>query len=91
MSEICVQQQADREGWGRGTVRVVVTMMDQINGHFHSDSVSNINTIVYHSRAAPATFISISFRGVEDHRFQTRFIREDGKVPFERYKLISPK
>lgn len=66
----------------------MVTMMDQINGHFHSDSVSNINTIVYHSRAAPATFISISFRGVKDHRFQTRFIREDGKVSFERYELI---
>lgn len=62
---------------GMGTVRVAVTMMDQINEHFHSDSVSNINTIVYHSRAAFATSISISFRDIRDRRSQTKFIRKD--------------
>lgn len=62
---------------GMGTVRVAVTMMDQINGHFHSDSVSNINTIVYHSRVASATFISISVCDIEDRYFQIKFIRKD--------------
>lgn len=41
----------------------MVAMMDQINGHFHSDSVSNINTIVYHGRALrQPLFVSISSR-----------------------------
>lgn len=62
---------------GMGTVRVAVTMMDQINEHFHSDSVSNINTIVYHSRVTPATFISISFCNIEDHHFQIKFIKKN--------------
>lgn len=61
---------------GMGTLRVAVTMMDQINEHFHSDSVSNINTIVYHSRAEPGIFISISFRNIEDNHFRTKFIRQ---------------
>lgn len=54
----------DRPRGMGGSHRVVVAMMDQINGHFHSYSVSNINTIVYHSRAAQASFVSISFRDV---------------------------
>jgi len=40
---------------GMGAVRVAVTMMDQINEHFHGDSVSNINIIVYHSPARSAS------------------------------------
>lgn len=63
-----------------GIVRVVVTMMDQINEHFHSDSVSNINTIVYHSRVALATFVSIPFRDVEDRRLQIWFIKIHQKL-----------
>lgn len=74
---------------GRDGDGLVVTMMDQINEYFHSDSVSNINTIVYHSRASPATFISISFRNIEDRLFPNKIYQVECEIRVKSFRSVN--
>lgn len=74
---------------GRDGDGLVVTMMDQINEYFHSDSVSNINTIVYHSRASPATFISISFHNIEDRLFPNKIYQGECEIRVKSFRSVN--